>query len=334
MTESEYLEKFRGDIPSLEAWGKFIISEINDSIVKEYGTSAYKSWIKIPPQLRVKDEASLISKAFILNKGWFSDIYHDIADKVGIRYVVGLTDQISNLTSIIKKSDKWIDSSSKEFDEWKRTDPRIFDYQSEHFILTSIQTFAYNDVSIPTGTKCEIQIRTLLQHAYAELSHDTLYKSNVTNEPEVHRLFAKSMALMETTDDMLLRAKTSSQHALENIEKIYSLLKSENKKYLPLNNFSPKDRENLYLIDQLRPLVKDDFFQEFENFLSSYGQSISGFISQKKIDRPHYELDAITLVHYLARRYTRTLPKYWPFDRSLLDGVYSDLGITPPGTRD
>lgn len=334
MTEAEYLDLFRSEVPHLRAWGELIVSEINSAIIEKHGQTAYEHWIKIPPKVRIKEESSLIAKAFILNKGWFSDIYNDIADKVGVRYVVGLTDQISTLAQIIESSDRWSNSSSKEFDEWKRTDPRIFDYQSAHFILTSIEPTNHGGIDIPTGTKCEIQIRTLLQHAYAELSHDTLYKSNVTSEPEVHRLFAKSMALMETTDDMLLRAKTSSLAALTNLEQIKKQLSSANIKHLTNIEFSNKPRENDYLIDQLRPLIDEKFPEELDAFLSKYSGSISDSISKRRELQPHYELEAITLVYYIAKRYRTSLPKYWPFDRAILDGVYSDLGIAPPRSRD
>lgn len=334
MTEQEYLDRFRDETPRLRAWGEFVISEINSLLINKHSQTIYERWIKIPPTIRIKNESSLIAKAFILNRGWFSDIYNDITDKVGVRYVVGLTDQISSLTKLIESSDKWSESASKEFDEWKLTDPRIFDYQSAHFILTSITPITYNDIEIPIGTKCEIQIRTLLQHAYAELSHDTLYKSNITSEPEVHRLFAKSMALMETTDDMLLRAQTSSLIALANLEEIKNQLASANKQHLPSTAFSNKPRENDYLIDQLRPLIKENMPEELNSFLTKFSSTIAGRISTRKGTQPLFELEAITLVYYLAKRNRTSLPNYWPFERSVLEGVYSDLGIAPPWSND
>lgn len=334
MTEQEYLDRFRDETPRLRAWGEFVISEINSWIINKYGQATYDSWIKIPPTIRIKSESSLIAKAFILNRGWFADIYNDITDKVGVRYVVGLTNQISSLTKLIGNSDKWNASASKEFDEWKLADPRIFDYQSAHFILTSIIPTTYNDIEIPTGTKCEVQIRTLLQHAYAELSHDTLYKSNITSEPEVHRLFAKSMALMETTDDMLLRAQTSSLAALATLEEIKRQLISANEHHLPTTKFSNKPRENDYLIDQLRPLIKETLPEELNKFMTKYSDTIAGRISTRRNTQPLFELEAITLVYFLAKRNKSSLPNYWPFERSILEGVYSDLAITPPWLTD
>ena len=44
-------------------------------------------------------------------------------------------------------------------------------------------------------------MRTLLQHAHSELTHDTIYKPSVVQTPAMLRAAAKSMALIEATGD-------------------------------------------------------------------------------------------------------------------------------------
>jgi putative GTP pyrophosphokinase len=51
------------------------------------------------------------------------------------------------------------------------------------------------------STPCEVQVKILLQHAYSELTHDTIYKPRVNATPEMQRAAAKSMALLEATND-------------------------------------------------------------------------------------------------------------------------------------
>lgn len=334
MTEEEYLSRFREETPYLLAWGRFIISELDRSLVFKFGEESYTNWIKIPPRLRIKSEASLVAKAFILNRGWFADIYEDITDKVGIRYVVGLSDQILKISQLIRDSHYWAETNSKEFDDWRRTDPRIFDYQSAHFVLTSLDELEYDGITIPPGTKCEIQIRTLLQHAYAELSHDTLYKSNITNEPEVHRLFAKSMALMETTDDMLLKAHTSSLESISHLEKIKKIIQNANIKHLPQLDFSATPRETDYLIDKLKPLTNRNLEIDLIAFLKKFSTTISSKILERRGSNPLFKIEAITLVYFLAKRRPSSLPDHWPFETSYLEGIYSDIGVTPPWIKD
>ncbi|TOO37902.1 (p)ppGpp synthetase, partial [Vibrio parahaemolyticus] len=70
-----------------------------------------------------------------------------------------------------------------------------------HYVVRARVDLQVKGLMIKAGTPCEIQVRTLLQHAYAELTHDAVYKAKTVVEPEVHRTVAKSMALIETTDD-------------------------------------------------------------------------------------------------------------------------------------
>lgn len=333
MTEEEYLSRFRSEAPHLKAWGLFVVEKITQAITYTYGTEAYKKWVKIPPDIRVKDESSLIAKAFLLNKGWFSN-YEDITDKVGARFVLGLSDQIVEISKLIEASDHWQTMSSKEFDEWREKDPRIFDYQSAHFIVTAHSELSHEGVSIPAGTKCEIQIRTLLQHAYAELSHDTLYKSSITNQPEVHRLFAKSMALMETTDDMLLRANKSTLTSLSTIQTIKDKVTEVNALELSTIIFENKSRENDYIIDQLRGIITTNGLDEFGVFVKRFADVLKVKITDRSPKESIYRISAITLIYFLVQTKPRTLPKHWPFDLQMLEPIYSDLGITPRWIKD
>ena len=55
--------------------------------------------------------------------------------------------------------------------------------------------------NIAAGTPREVQITTLLQHAHSELTHDTIYKPSVKGTPAMLSAAAKSMALIESTND-------------------------------------------------------------------------------------------------------------------------------------
>jgi len=333
MTEDDYLSRFRSEAPHLRAWGLFVVEKITQAITCIHGAGAYQKWVKIPPAVRVKEESSLIAKAFVLNKGWFSN-YEDITDKVGVRFVLGLSDQIVNVSKLIEASDHWQTISSKEFDEWREKDPRIFDYQSAHFVVTSYSELSHEGVLIPIGTKCEIQIRTLLQHAYAELSHDTLYKSSITSQPEVHRLFAKSMALMETTDDMLLRANQSTLTSLATVQSIKEEVAKINDLELSTVVFEPKSREDDYMIDQLRSAIGGNGLAGLGAFVQKFSSVLKTKIEERSQKEPIYRISAITLIYFLVHARPRTLPKYWPFDLKMLEPIYSDLGITPLWVKD
>lgn len=337
MTQDEYLAKFREETPALRAWGKFVISIINAMIIDNFGPDSFKRWIKIEPSSRLKTEASLLAKAYITNRGWFNDIYKDITDKVGVRYVVGLSDQIKIIADLLNEAEDWYTHQSKEFDDWKRKDPRIFDYQSAHFVLENVELIVFEGIEIPAGTTCEIQIRSLLQHAYAELSHDTLYKSSITSEPEIHRLFSKSMALMETTDDMMVEAQISTKKSLANLDAIKRTTMSTNSKHLSEVMFPERTREDDFLIDSVRKLLNDDFNENFDAFMKDFSVTLAACIPKNRTNHnldPLFELGSITIVYFLAKYNLNMLKLIWPFDRLTLTQICFDIGRSPPWERD
>lgn len=330
MDVDEYRRRLKEDEPALDAWGKLVITKIIATIHSKFGEECFEDWVKIPPTYRVKKSKSFISKAFVLNKGWFS-CYEDIKDKVGARFVLGLSHQIKIISDLVIDIDIWNAIPSREFDDWRSTDPRLFDYQSAHYHLESLEDLTIDGTHIPSGTVCELQLRTLLQHAYAELSHDTLYKSNVTSQPEIHRLFAKSMALMETTDDMLAKAKEASRSAIKHVsewrENIYLYTRSE---WTNLS-FNYDDREDDFIIDSVSPLLKDLTIEEVITFASSEGNAfLAERITAAQASQQVFNTSAIFLIYFLAWRKPRTLPKHSKLERNILAKIYTDLGISPP----
>ncbi|MGV8911223.1 MAG: GTP pyrophosphokinase [Rhodoglobus sp.] len=60
------------------------------------------------------------------------------------------------------------------------------------------------EVIAAKGTKVEVQIRTILEHGFAEVEHDLRYKpSEVVVPPHVHRQFALTAAFLEQADTNL-----------------------------------------------------------------------------------------------------------------------------------
>ena len=76
-----------------------------------------------------------------------------------------------------------------------------FGYQSEHFLVkldnkrTSLPEYEPH-----SGLVAEIQVRTILQHAWAEIEHDIQYKSTVTIPNTIRRRFMALAGLLEIAD--------------------------------------------------------------------------------------------------------------------------------------
>ena len=94
----------------------------------------------------------------------------------------------------------------KSFEQRLQDLPDVFKedrlgYQSVHYIVE----LPPNRTCLPeysrySGLKAEIQLRTVLQHAWAEIEHDIQYKSIETIPKEIRRRFTALAGLLEIAD--------------------------------------------------------------------------------------------------------------------------------------
>lgn len=217
--EQEFLERWRRESPSYSAWGKFVVEKLSEAISVFASPVEIEVFLKIPVKERLKAEDSLLQKAFHRGKAYQSP-YDEIEDKVGIRYVVLLGSEVKKIDDAILSVNDWIAEKARDYVQEQMLRPYEFDYQSLHYIVRSRNLINFESVEIPADTPCEIQVRTLLQHAYSELTHDTIYKPNVQATPSLKRSAAKSMALIEATGDYFSKVHEEIQAALANSEQI------------------------------------------------------------------------------------------------------------------
>lgn len=329
MNKEEFKEKYLSEIHIYKAWGDFVTNEIINKLKEKYDDSIYHEIIKIPPVPRVKKVDSLIQKAFVTKAGKYKDPYNEITDKVGTRFVVLLSSQLEELKNIVENSEYWEASFDRDFKKEKDEEPYVFGYQSYHYVVKSILKVPYADQQIPKGIPCEVQLRTLLQHAYAEMTHDTIYKTNIRREPEVHRIIAKSMALMETTDDLLVQAKEQIDEASKYIydwEKVLLQLYSDN---ITVEVIHINLRDLItFFIDTFNELVLLHNTDELRTFISE-NSFIFDKIKKRKDTYEIFNIPIVLLVYFLANKHKNKLPNLWPIDLKPLEDIYSDLGITP-----
>lgn len=332
MERPDFIKLYEAELPMYEAWADFVLTYIDSKILSHAGTkNAYLEWVKIPPSQRVKQVDSLVTKAFIRKRNKYKDPYKEITDKAGIRFVVLLTSQLELLCNIVEGATSWAYSKDKEFDDWKGDDPRLFDYQSVHYIVYANRDIEHNSVIIKEGTPCEVQLRTLLQHAYAELAHDTIYKGNISVSPEVRRSFAKSMALMETTDDLLCSAKELLEKATADINAWKDVISREAIKRLGDIQLIDDSKSADYLLNSVSELLKKTSMDEFLAFLEDPRYSyVSDKIKARQLGPVEFRHPFVLLVYFLAKKFRTSLPRKWQLDIEPLEGIYSDLGLQPP----
>jgi len=150
---------------------------------------------------RVKTEDSLQTK--LKRKNYKYKKKSDITDIVGIRIVTRYEDTVDNIASIIE-SEFCVDDTNT-IDKRKAMDPDRFGYLSLHYIVSlDGKRSSLPEYRILNDLTFEIQIRSILQHAWAEAGHDLGYKSKVEVPRDVQRDFSRLAGLLELADKELI----------------------------------------------------------------------------------------------------------------------------------
>lgn len=325
MNEQEILERWESEKPIYEAWAALIAKEIGSRLESAIAPTSLEYFLKVPMVPRLKGNGSLVDKALYRSKA-YANPYEDITDKVGMRYVVLLTSDIRHFCSIIESADCepfWSWSKDKDFEQERLAKPLEFSYQSMHYVLKAKAGLAFNGVGIPEGVACEVQIRTLLQHAHSELTHDTLYKPRSTAEPAVRRTVAKSMALIEATDEFFEQAMENLALANEPHRKLLNYLSSAYEKGTGITPES--ERSNQLVIDAFIGILPSDPLDRIEEFLQQKSYVFDKIKEQKRA-RHFFNQPVILLAYYLVATMPAQTKDAWPIETADLEKVFSDLG--------
>lgn len=326
MNEQEILERWEADKPLYGAWAKLIGQEIERRLVSAIAPELLDYFLKVPMVPRLKGDTSLIDKALYRNKP-YENPYEDITDKVGMRYVVLLIRHIKQLCSIIESPECelfWAWSKDKDYEEERLAKPLEFSYQSVHYVLRSKAGLSIDGVNLPEGLACEVQIRTLLQHAHSELTHDTLYKPKTTAKSPIKRTVAKSMALIEATDEFFEQAMKDLTIASEPQRQLLDYLSGAYKKGTWQE--PGQERSNQLMVDAFMDLLPQDASAHIEEFLTAKSY-VFDKIKEQKGRRHLFNQPAVLLAYYLVDKMPAQTREHWPIGLDDLAKVFSDLGV-------
>ncbi|HNX33260.1 MAG TPA: NUDIX domain-containing protein [Kiritimatiellia bacterium] len=156
-------------------------------------------------QARAKTLSSFAEKC-LRKADKYNDPANQLTDLCGGRIVCPTTDDADTVCRQIRSLFAPVDEDDNTATRHK-TDS--FGYLSVHFIVHFPE--GMNDmlgVPIPpeiVGLKGEIQVRTLLQHAHSEVTHDRLYKSGFKAPEHCRREAARVAAMLESGDEQFAR---------------------------------------------------------------------------------------------------------------------------------
>lgn len=184
---------------------------------------------------RVKARDSLSKKIDIKQKimGNKPTVYkyetlNDITDICGIRICTFYSDDVDEIAGVIEKEFN-IDTENS-IDKRATMEVDRFGYLSLHYIVSLSEERTnlteYNEFQ---NIKFEIQIRSMLQHTWAEIEHDLGYKSSVGLPNHIKRDFSRVASLLEIADKEFLNIKNSlEEYRMDVGENIQETLNERN----------------------------------------------------------------------------------------------------------
>ena len=122
----------------------------------------------------------------------------EITDLAGVRVVTFFPRTVQEVGACIR--DQFVVVEHTDHSRTLHQEER-FGYQSEHYLvrLDDMRT-TLPEYQAHLGLVAEIQVRTILQHAWAEIEHDIQYKSSITIPGAIRRRFMALAGVLEIAD--------------------------------------------------------------------------------------------------------------------------------------
>jgi ppGpp synthetase/RelA/SpoT-type nucleotidyltranferase len=188
-----------------------VLKKILKKIAKKYAPLAIV-------QTRPKSVASFAEKCQ-RKKAKYKDPVNQFTDLCGARVIVHTADEVRAISEFIEKH--FTIDEENTIDVSQRLKPAEFGYRSVHYIVSFKSGVFPNkdiDVEVPSlllddkkfpNRRAEVQVRTILEHAWADMAHELAYKSSFKIPARWEREFAAVAAVLEGADKTFSRIKDS-----------------------------------------------------------------------------------------------------------------------------
>lgn len=160
-------------------------------------------------QDRVKDFESLCEKS---ERKKYKKPLKEAGDICGLRVICYFPSDIEEVSALIKHEFNIIESEDKA----DLLEPDRFGYRSIHFVVTVKRGWLnapnYRDLA---GLKAEIQVRTILMHAWADIEQKLAYKKKEYVPYKFRRKLSQISAFFEAADEQFDNLRKEKEQYIE-----------------------------------------------------------------------------------------------------------------------
>jgi ppGpp synthetase/RelA/SpoT-type nucleotidyltranferase len=232
-------KRWLAEAAGFEAFGKLLESRLS-GIVRTLGVHASIS-------SRPKEIDSLLKK--LIRKP--HKTYADLNDKVGARVIVQYKPDVD---AVVRLSSERLVCSSPDDKAGELEADRV-GYLSVHLEVT----LRHDDPAVvdfpPETYRAELQVRTLAQHLWSEMSHDVTYKSDTLLPGEIRRRVFLLAGLVEIADNEFTRLEHDVAE-LPNMPEL-RILRALERQYYKLTSRVGDPELSIAVIKALLPLYSN-----------------------------------------------------------------------------
>lgn len=182
MPSDPLLEEFDQVLPLLRDRGEAVAARVRELLAEDPTLKVHSvSW-------RLKDRESLARKLARPDRN-YSDLW-SLTDLVGVRVIMYFADAIDRVGELVEAN---LPVDFRHSADKRRRETTEFGYRSLHYVCRL-------GAPLPEGARFEVQVRTVLEHAWAEIEHDLGYKATEEIPLAIRRRLSRLAGLLELAD--------------------------------------------------------------------------------------------------------------------------------------
>ena len=176
------LEHYDDVLPALRARGEALCTELEALLASDPALKAHSV------SLRLKSRESLARKIARPDRS-YTDLW-TITDLIGLRVITYFEDAVDRVGKLVETR---LPVDFGHSTDKRRREPTEFGYRSLHYVCRI-------GGGPPESARFEVQVRTVLEHAWAEIEHDLGYKATDEVPAVARRRLNRLAGLLELAD--------------------------------------------------------------------------------------------------------------------------------------